>query len=85
MFDAFFKIMKVHNFIKVKTVECDNKIEKHSQIAEFLASKSIRIKPLAPNTQNQNGGAERSGGVLKNKEQRTCNARKSTIPLCLMT
>jgi hypothetical protein len=67
--------MKVHNFIKIKTVECDNKIEKHSQVAEFLASKSIRIEPLAPNTQGQNGGAERSGA---------CNARKSTTPLCLM-
>jgi hypothetical protein len=69
MFDAFFNIMEMHNFIKVKTVECDNKIEKHSQIAEFLASKSIRIEPSAPNTQGQNGGAERSGGVLKDKER----------------
>jgi hypothetical protein len=47
----------------------NNKIEKHSQIAEFLASKSIRIEPSAPNTQDQNGGAERSGGVLKDKER----------------
>jgi hypothetical protein len=69
MFDAFLNIMKVHNFIKIKTVKCDNKIEKHSQIAEFLASKSIRIKPSAPNTQGQNGGAERSGGVLKDKKR----------------
>jgi hypothetical protein len=69
MFDAFFNIMKVHNFIKVKTVEYNNKIEKHSQIVEFLASKSIRIKLLAPNTQGQNGGAKRSGGVLKDKER----------------
>jgi hypothetical protein len=69
MFDAFFNMIKVHNFIKVKTVECDNKIEKHSQVIEFLASKSIRIEPLAPNTQGQNGGAERSGGVLKDKER----------------
>jgi hypothetical protein len=30
MFDAFFNIIKVHNFIKVKTVECNNEIEKHS-------------------------------------------------------
>jgi hypothetical protein len=30
MFNAFFNIIKVHNFIKVKTVECNNKIEKHS-------------------------------------------------------
>jgi hypothetical protein len=69
MFDAFFNIMEVHNFIKVKTIECNNEIEKHSQIAKFLAFKSIRIKPLAPNTQGQNGGAERSGGVLKDKER----------------
>jgi hypothetical protein len=67
MFDAFFNIMKMHNFIIIKTVKCDNKIEKHSQVAKFLASKSIRIKPSAPNTQGQNGGAERSKGVLKNK------------------
>jgi hypothetical protein len=69
IFNAFFNIIKVHNFIKVKTVECDNEIEKHSQVAEFLASKSIRIKLSAPNTQDQNGGAERSGGVLKDKER----------------
>jgi hypothetical protein len=69
MFDAFFNIMKIYNFIKVKTVECDNKIEKHSQVAKFLASKSIRIEPSAPNTQGQNGGAERSGGVLKDKKR----------------
>jgi hypothetical protein len=69
IFDAFFNIMEVHNFIKVKTVECDNKIEKHSQVAKFLASKSIRIEPLAPNTQGQNSGAERSKGVLKDKKR----------------
>jgi hypothetical protein len=69
MFDTFFNIIKMHNFIKVKTVEYNNKIEKHSQVAEFLASKSIRIKLSAPNTQGQNGGAERSGGILKNKKR----------------
>jgi hypothetical protein len=68
MFDAFFNIMKVHNSIKVKTVEYNNEIEKHSQIAKFLAFKSIRIEPLAPNTQGQNSGAERLGGVLQDKE-----------------
>jgi hypothetical protein len=43
--------MKVHNSIKIKTVKCDNEIEKHSQVAEFLAFKSIKIEPSAPNTQ----------------------------------
>jgi hypothetical protein len=69
MFDAFFNIIKVHNFIKVKTVECDNEIEKHSQVAEFLASKSTKIEPLASNTQGQNSGGECLRGVLKNKKR----------------
>jgi hypothetical protein len=30
MFDAFFNVMEMHNSIKVKTVKCDNEIEKHS-------------------------------------------------------
>jgi hypothetical protein len=59
--------MKVHNSIKIKTIEYNNEIEKHSQVAEFFASKSIRIELLAPNTQGQNSGAKRSGGVLKDK------------------
>jgi hypothetical protein len=62
----------VHNFIKIKTVKYNNEIEKHSQVAEFLAFKSIRIEPSAPNMQGQNGGAERSGGVLKDKERAIC-------------
>jgi hypothetical protein len=69
MFDAFFNIMEVHNFIRIKTVKCDNKIEKHLKVIKFLAFKSIRIELSAPNTQGQNGGAERSRGVLKNKER----------------
>jgi hypothetical protein len=69
IFDAFLNMMEVHNSIKVKTIKYNNEIEKHSQIAEFLASKSIRIKPSAPNTQGQNGGAKRSGGVLKDKKR----------------
>jgi hypothetical protein len=69
MFNAFFNIMKVHNSIKVKIVECDNEIEKHSQVVKFLASKSLRIELSAPNTQGQNSGAERSGGVLKDKKR----------------
>jgi hypothetical protein len=69
MFNAFFNIIKVHNFIKIKIVKYDNKIEKHSQVTEFLAFKSIKIKLSAPNTQGQNGGAKRSEGVLKDKKR----------------
>jgi hypothetical protein len=61
--------MEGHNSIKIKIVEYNNKIEKHSQIAEFLAFRSIKIELSAPNTQGQNGGAERLGGVLKDKKR----------------
>jgi hypothetical protein len=61
--------MRVHNFIKAKIVKYDNKIEKRLQVAEFFAFKNIKIKPLASNTQGQNGGAERLKDVLKDKER----------------
>jgi hypothetical protein len=75
--------MKVHNSIRIKTVQCDNEIKKHSQVAEFLVSKSIRIEPSAPNTQDQNGGAERSGGVLKDKKYRFIYLDLQTIACVL--
>ena len=34
---------------------------------EYLEGKGVRVKPSAPYTQNQNGGAKRSGGVIKDK------------------
>jgi hypothetical protein len=43
--------------------------------------KSIRIEPLAPNTQGQNGGAERLKGLLKDKE-RTMRV-KARLPYAL--
>jgi hypothetical protein len=68
MFNAFFNIIKVHNFIKIKIIKYNDKIEKHLQIAKFLASRSIKVELSAPNTQGQNSGAKRSEGVLKDKE-----------------
>ena len=48
--------------------ECDNEIyEKRLKAVKFLNSKKIRIEPSPAYTQALNGGAERSGAVLKEK------------------
>ncbi|KAJ3578305.1 hypothetical protein NPX13_g2262 [Xylaria arbuscula] len=54
--------------IKVKVIEADNEITINKpEVGRWLEARAIKIKPSAPNTQAQNSGAERSGGVLKAK------------------
>ena len=57
-----------HNF-KPKVVEADNEIYKvKPAVKNWLeVEKLIKIEPLALYTYNQNGGAERLGGVIKEK------------------
>jgi hypothetical protein len=60
--------MKKQFNITIKVIETDNKIITVKQeVKKWCTSLSIRIEPSAPNTQAQNGGAERSGGVIKEK------------------
>jgi hypothetical protein len=48
--------------------QCDGELfSQRRAVREFLESKHIKIEPLAPNTQAQNGGAERLGGAVKEK------------------
>lgn len=64
----FLKMMERSYETKVKVVECDNEItETKPRIAASLTEQGIRIEPSAPYTQAQNGGAERSGRVVKEK------------------
>jgi len=54
-----------HRFAtKPKAVECDNEITQSMLLTEKLSKKFIAIEPCAPNSQPQNGAAERSGGVV---------------------
>ena len=47
-------------------VECDNEFTTQKpRIRKYLEEKGINVEPSAPYTQAQNGGAERSGGVIK--------------------
>ncbi|KAJ8131105.1 hypothetical protein O1611_g2520 [Lasiodiplodia mahajangana] len=57
--------------VKVEVIECDNEILKHEDGLEALRDTfpdhEITFEPSAANTQGQNGAAERSGGVIKDK------------------
>ncbi|KAI1559046.1 rve domain containing protein, partial [Pyrenophora tritici-repentis] len=59
----FIQFMKKQFNITVKVIETDNEIVTVKQeVEKWCTSLSIRLEPSAPDTQAQNGGAERSGG-----------------------
>ncbi|KAK1912632.1 hypothetical protein P3342_004568 [Pyrenophora teres f. teres] len=64
----FLLFLKNYYNISVKTIELDNEITTVKlDVERWLATKGIKVEPSAPDTQAQNGGAERSGGVNKEK------------------
>jgi hypothetical protein len=64
----FILFLKNHYNISVKTIEADNEITTvKPDVERWLATQGIIVEPSAPDTQAQNGGAERSGGVNKEK------------------
>ncbi|KJZ70533.1 hypothetical protein HIM_10077 [Hirsutella minnesotensis 3608] len=66
--EILFGILDRRYQIKPRVIECDNEIyEKKQQVRNWLESLFILIEPSAAYTQAQNGGAERSGGVIETK------------------
>jgi hypothetical protein len=66
----FIIFLKNHFNITVKVIEADNEITTvKPEVQRWLASNAIIVEPSAPDTQAQNGGAERSGGVNKEKSR----------------
>jgi transposase InsO family protein len=60
--------LKTQFNITVKVIETDNKITTvKAEVSRWCASLGIKIEPSALDTQAQNGGAERLGGVIKEK------------------
>lgn len=58
----FLGIMDCQQETRVKIIECDRELFSQRRIIrDHLESKYIKIEPSAPNTQAQNGGAERVG------------------------
>jgi hypothetical protein len=65
---TFLLFMKNHYNISIKTIESDNEITTvKPDVERWLVTQGIIVEPSAPDTQAQNGGAERSGGVNKEK------------------
>lgn len=62
----FFGWLKHKYNIQPKVIECDNEVTQHPNLMAWLKSR-LTIEPSAPHTQAQNGAAERSGGVIKDR------------------
>jgi transposase InsO family protein len=64
----FVKFLQTQYNITPKVVETDNEIATvKPEVMRWLQAQGIAAEPSAPDTQAQNGGAERSGGVNKEK------------------
>jgi hypothetical protein len=50
-----------------EVIECDGELMKSHVFTNFIDSLGVSAEPSAPYTQNQNGAAERSGGVVEAK------------------
>jgi hypothetical protein len=68
LLELFIIFLKKQFNITVKVIESDNEIVTvKTEVSRWCTSQGIKLEPSAPDTQAQNGGAERSGGVIKEK------------------
>ena len=68
--DIMVRFLKTQYNITVKVIECDGEIATTKpEVARWCNAQAIILEPSAPDTQAQNGGAERSGGVIKDKSR----------------
>lgn len=74
--------MKRQYGVTVKVIESDNEIGyargRETMTLKWMKSQGIAFEPCAPNTPAQNGGAERSGGVVKEKAR--ANRLSANLP-----
>jgi hypothetical protein len=65
---TFLGLLKNQYKLKPQVFECDNELTSQKPgVKKYIESLHIRIKPSPPYTQALNRGAERSGGVVKQK------------------
>ena len=65
---TFLGLLENQYNLKPQVVECDNELTTQKpKVKRYIESLHIRIEPSPPYTQALNGGAERSGGVVKQK------------------
>ena len=66
--DIITRFLRTQYNITVKVIECDGEITTTKpEVSRWCTACAIILEPSAPDTQAQNGGAERSGGVIKDK------------------
>ena len=66
--DIMVRFPKKQYNITVKVIECDGQIATTKpEVSRWCTGRSIGLEPSTPDTQTQNGGAERSGGVIEDK------------------
>ena len=66
--DTFATFLKTQYNITIKVMEMDNEMYSvKADVKRWCIARGIKMEPSAPDTQAQNGGAERSGGVIKEK------------------
>ena len=64
----FYIIINTQYKISPIVFECNNKIvTQKSVVREYLEGRGVRVEPSALYTQDQNGGAERLRGVIKDR------------------
>ena len=62
------RLLQTQYGFTIKVIECDNEItEIKASVKHFAESHGGTMEPSAPYTQSQNGGAERSGHMVKQK------------------
>lgn len=72
----FLTLLSTQYRAQVKVIETDNEILKHPGVVSEIESRGIRLKPYAPNTQAQNGGAERIAATIKQRAQAMASGAK---------
>lgn len=66
---TFTTFLKTQFSITVKVIETDNEMFRSAEAQRWADAQGVLVEPSAPDTQAQNGGAERSGGVIKEKSR----------------
>lgn len=67
-FEMFMTTLERQYDIRPRVFESDNEITRIKRaVGEMLEARGIKVEPSAPETQAQNGGAERSGGMIETK------------------
>lgn len=77
-----FRILERQYQIKPEVIETDGELPRSYEFNAFIFHGGLRVEPSAPYTQSQNGGAERSGGVIKEKSNAMRSGAK--LPAYLM-